>query len=576
MPDQTLRLRCPSCEKVLKISEALRGKAVRCPSCQKAIRIPLAKLAADSPPAPQPPVNRIASQPNQETPGPIEAKPRNADAFPLSKPHTPANQNLSFEPPDVSDDLFADLELPSSSSFPSFPVATVPGIDPQPRHGAGKPAAPSSPRFDYVKEIKKQLSQPIKRRRTSIMYRLCLGVLSMFMMAMPLAYVAFVALTTFLVYHYTFHLLPGYSKDIGLRGGRATIIIYTVLITPVIAGITVIIFMCKPIFFSIVGFGPGRTRTLTRTGEPVLFELVDRICETIRAPKPLSIEVDSQVNASASYGAGFRGIFKSELVLRIGVPLVAGLSVRQLSGVLAHEFGHFSQGAGMRAQLIISAINQWFAKVVYGRDSVDEMLDDALESSESAFVLVLWGAKGCVVLVRGILWCFMFATYAASTVFSRQMEFDADRYEIGLVGSDAFISSNEEFHRLAYANHKAMQGLMVLLQKAVLIDNIPRMIQVCRDKMTAAELAMIDESITQGKTGFLDTHPCSRQRNEAAAKLEQSGVFTIDRPARELFQHYDALCVNVTNDFYRNVIGRLVDPAELQRTDQHLHVLFQN
>jgi len=576
MPEQTLRFRCPSCDKTMKISEALRGKTVRCPACQKAIRIPLAKLSADSAPAAPPLANRTSSQPRREAEAPIKEKQRTAETFPLSKPQALANRDPDFGPPDVSDDLFADLELPSASSFPSVFVATFPSVDPQPRPGVGKLANTSSPKFDYVKEIKKQLSQPIKRQRTSIMYRLCLGFLSIFMMAMPLAYVAFVALTAFLVYQYTFHLLPGYSKDIGLRGGRAIIVIYTVLITPVIAGITVIIFMCKPIFFSIVGFGPGRTRMLTRTGEPVLFELVDQVCESIRAPKPLSIEVDSQVNASASYGAGFRGIFKSELVLRIGVPLVAGLSVRQLSGVLAHEFGHFSQGAGMRAQLIITAINQWFAKVVYDRDSVDEMLDDAIEGSESAFVIVLWVAKGCVVLVRSILWCFMFAAYAASTVFSRQMEFDADRYEIGLVGSDTFISSNEEFHRLGYANQKAMQGLLALLQKAVLIDNLPRMIQVCRNKMTAAELAMINESISQGKTGLLDTHPCARERNEAAATLDQPGVFTIDRPARELFQHYDALCVNVTNDFYRNVIGRLVDPAELQPIDQHMHVLFQD
>jgi Zn-dependent protease with chaperone function len=36
------------------------------------------------------------------------------------------------------------------------------------------------------------------------------------------------------------------------------------------------------------------------------------------------------------------------LVLVIGLPLAAGMSMRQVAGVLAHEFGHFAQGAGMR------------------------------------------------------------------------------------------------------------------------------------------------------------------------------------------------------------------------------------
>lgn len=410
-------------------------------------------------------------------------------------------------------------------------------------------------------------------RRASIGYRASLGLLSIFMMSMPLAYAAFVAFTTWLVYYYTFSVVPDLAQGVGLRGGRAAIVIWIALITPIVVGVIVVVFMCKPIFFSLVSFGPSRTRSLTREGEPILFDLVDRICDAIDAPKPSRIEVDGDVNASASYGAGFKGIFKSELVLKIGVPLISGLSVRQLAGILAHEFGHFSQGAGMRAQLIIGAINLWFAKVVFARDAVDELLDDAIEDSESAFVFVLLLARGCVGLVRWILWGFMVAAHTASSTFSRQMELDADRYEIALVGSDAFISTGHELHRIAYANEKSMQFVAELLQKAVLIDNIPRLIQVSRNKMTPSELRMIHDTTLLGKTGLLDTHPCTRERTEAATGLAQPGVLTIDRPARELFRHYDALCNNVTNDFYRNLIGRLIDPSELQPVDQHLHLL---
>lgn len=472
----------------------------------------------------------------------------------------------------VGDDFFANLELPPAAAFPVKSATAAIGDTTTQTALQSK----LNSKFDYGKEIERQLAEPIKLRRASLGYRASLGLLSIFMMSMPLAYAAFVGLTAWLVYYYTFNIVPDVAQQTGLRGGRAMIIMWMALITPIIVGVIVVVFMCKPIFFSLVDFSPSRTRTLTRTGEPLLFELVDRICETIRAPKPIRIEVDSQVNASASYGAGLKGIFKSELVLRIGTPLVAGLSVRQLAGILAHEFGHFSQGAGMRAQLIIGAINAWFAKVVFARDAVDELLDDAIEDSESLFVFVLLLARGCVGLVRWILWGFMVAAYTASSAFSRQMEFDADRYEIALVGSDVFISTGEELHRLGYANEKSMQALAELMQKAVLIDNIPKMIQVCRNKMTADELSMIHQAMMVAKTGLLDTHPCTRQRNEVATRIAESGVFTIDRPARELIRHYDALCVNVTNDFYRNVIGRLVDPGELQPVDSHLHVLFRS
>ncbi len=344
---------------------------------------------------------------------------------------------------------------------------------------------------------------------------------------------------------------------------------------PILAGLIVLVFMFKPIFFSIVGSRATRFRSLTRAGEPELFELVDRICDTIRAPRPSRIQVDSEVNASASYGVGLRGIFKRQLVLTIGVPLVAGLSTRQFAGILAHEFGHFSQGAGMRAQLIIGAINLWFAKVVYQRDDIDEKLDEAIEDSESAFGFVLMFAKLCVYLVRGVLWCFMIAAHSISSIFSRQMEFDADRYEIALVGSETFAQTGKDLHLLGNAYGKSLMGVITLLKQAVFIDDLPRMIQLCRSQFTTQEIRTVTESIEQGKTGLLDTHPCTRERIAQAKKADVTGVFMLDTPARNLFRDYESLCNNVTQDFYRNLVGRNVQASEMKRVDEYIHTVLK-
>src|SRR5579862_7415143 len=40
-----LKVRCPSCERVLNVSDRARGKAVKCPDCGTAVRVPAAKLA---------------------------------------------------------------------------------------------------------------------------------------------------------------------------------------------------------------------------------------------------------------------------------------------------------------------------------------------------------------------------------------------------------------------------------------------------------------------------------------------------------------------------------------------------
>src|SRR6185503_19433346 len=93
--------------------------------------------------------------------------------------------------------------------------------------------------------------------------------------------------------------------------------------------------------------------------EPLLFNFVKRICALVGAPAPCRVDVDCQVNASASLR---RALWSKDLVLTIGMPLASGLNMPQFAGVLAHEFGHFAQGAGMRLTYIIRQINFWFAR----------------------------------------------------------------------------------------------------------------------------------------------------------------------------------------------------------------------
>src|SRR5207244_3829057 len=102
--------------------------------------------------------------------------------------------------------------------------------------------------------------------------------------------------------------------------------------------------------------------------EPLLFTLVRRVASAVGAPEPERIDLDCQLNASASFGSFFGG----DLVLTIGLPFVAGLDVDQFASVVAHELGHFSQGAAMRLSYLVRTINEWLARIVYERDDWDE------------------------------------------------------------------------------------------------------------------------------------------------------------------------------------------------------------
>ena len=124
-------------------------------------------------------------------------------------------------------------------------------------------------------------------------------------------------------------------------------------------GIVVVFFMVKPVLAR-----PASRRQLMLVqpnDQPELFAFIREVCSQVRAPVPGRVQLDCQVNASASLGAGPLNLRQRDLVLTIGIPLVAGLSVRQLGGVLAHEFGHFAQGGGMRLTTLIRGVNAWFA-----------------------------------------------------------------------------------------------------------------------------------------------------------------------------------------------------------------------
>ncbi len=126
--------------------------------------------------------------------------------------------------------------------------------------------------------------------------------------------------------------------------GAALKIAAVIYIAPLVAGAMVVALMIKPLFAR-PPRGP-RSRSLEPGEEPLLYAFVDGVCDSVGAPRPARIEVDCRVNASAHRDGGLLGVLGGKLILTIGLPFAAGVSLKQFAGVLAHEFGHFSQGGG--------------------------------------------------------------------------------------------------------------------------------------------------------------------------------------------------------------------------------------
>ena len=479
----------------------------------------------------------------------------------------------------IEDDVEFIEELPQKSAVTKAPAKAAP---PSPRQPAQhKPPARQSARpndgippvtapTERFAHLSRQIGSAfsadrIEPVRTSVGYRLAVLAVSLLMILLPILYLALIAAVAYGVWYHAVHHtgIIGAGGNGGSRAnGKVLVFSLMLYLTPILAGAILVLFMLKPLFARAMP-RPGR-RSLDPNDEPLLFDFVARLCGAVGSPKPKRIDIDNQVNASASFRSGLRSFLGNDLVLTIGMPLAAGLNMRQFGGVLAHEFGHFAQGAGMRLTYVIRSINFWFHRVVNERDQWDDKLQHWCSTLDFRVGWMLYVARFCVWLTRRLLWCLMMTGHFFSGVLMRQMEFDADRHEARFAGSDAFASTARQLHILNLAENGAMSDLGDFHREGRLGDNLPKLILLNIDQMPAELKTKVDLIISESRTGLFDTHPADSARIQSADREKADGIFRLELPAGYLFRDFDQTAKDVTWDFYHEIFG-----DELKKSDIH-------
>jgi len=396
--------------------------------------------------------------------------------------------------------------------------------------------------------------------RRSALYRSWVAIVALLMVLLPLIYLAIIGLIVASLGYHAVHSLKLF-QNLGLWAGSGYVagMIYLV---PLFAGATVVIFMVKPLLAR-----PARrekNRVLDRQAEPLLHDFVDGVCASVGAPRPTRIEVSCDVNAGARREGPLLGVFGNELVLSFGLPLAAGLTLKQFAGVLAHEFGHFSQGAGMRLFVLIMTINTWFARVVYERDPLDERL--AASSTDKNISVAVWAglSRWGVWLTGRVLWALMWVGHLASAFLSRQMETDADRYEARMVGGKVVAETKWRLHVISLANNGAYSDLALSWQERRLPNNFAKLLLANIPQIPQDVVAACREAMEKGSTGRLDLYPCDKDRIARAEREEPGeGIFHLDGQATDLFSDFDAMAKVVSLNLYKSLVGPKITEDQL-------------
>jgi Zn-dependent protease with chaperone function len=381
------------------------------------------------------------------------------------------------------------------------------------------------------------------------------------MLILPVMYVGMILAAAWGVYlfatHFTF--LLG-----GLGGPRIWFLKGVLYVGPILAGVVLIFFMIKPLFARRAA--RAQPLALNPAYEPTLYAFIAKICDLVGAPMPKRIDLDCQINAAASFRRGAASLFSNDLVLTIGVPLVGALSLREFGGIVAHEFGHFTQGFGMRLSYIVRNINGWFARVVYQRDAWDLTLDEwASESNDGWVMIVVFMVQLGVGISRSLLKLLMFLGHGVSCFLLRQMEYDADSYEIKVAGSAAFETTARRLaslHAAAEKAYKEMRATWNLNRR--LPDNFSAFLRHHESRLPAKVSEKIQDTLGLERTGVFNTHPSAGDRIRRARQAGEPGVFDLEYPASVLFTKFDVVSRQITHLHYTDDLGLRFDPVNLR------------
>ncbi|MDA0813932.1 MAG: M48 family metalloprotease [Verrucomicrobia bacterium] len=373
----------------------------------------------------------------------------------------------------------------------------------------------------------------VKRVRPSLVYRLGIGAVAATVLVLPLLYASLVlgliaALVSFARLHF-----PESAQ-------YPSLLMYAAVL---LAGGAVVAFLLKPLFAST---SDESTMLELQPGEQARLEkLVADLCGIVSAPMPARIAVDCAVNASVSFRHGLRSLFGGDLILVIGLPLVRNLDARSFAGVIAHEMGHFSQGAGMRLTYVIRRLNGWFHRAVYHRDEWDRWLRQGARGSRLGLLFQL--AQLGIWCARRILFVLMLVGQAVSCFILRRMEFDADYYEICVAGTDGFRETTERIALLHEATVAARATVDESLGEGRLPDDLPQLISRMAGMTSSAAHSRIARRMTMEGGRLLDTHPTDWERIGRALELREEGI-VIDgkRPAAEIFDEIRSLSRRAT------------------------------
>ncbi len=401
-------------------------------------------------------------------------------------------------------------------------------------------------------------------------YQAALFAVTVLLLLLPLGYLALVGGLAVGLVAFALRWFTWVTRFLGTDQFQAIAAVAYVL--GLFLGGLILFFLVKPLV------APPRRRApaiaLDPAREPLLFAFLHMVCDTVGAPHPVRVQVDCRLNATARRTSQAEATGPRGLVVTVGLPLIASLSLRQLAGVVAHEFAHFNQRAGMLSTRVLGGVNAWLERLAYGRDAWDDALETWTQGAPDwRTAVVAHTATAGVWLSRALVKVLYYIGRAVSTALLREMEREADRVQTVVAGSEDFARTCEQLALLqqtARAHYRDLRARWEITRQ--LPVNYPKsLVDACdavpEDKRERIAQTQLQHEARPAST--FATHPPLAERLRSAELLAAPGVFHLEGSARALFRDFDVVCERATRQHYAEVLRVPSDPTRAgEQTNQ--------
>ncbi len=169
------------------------------------------------------------------------------------------------------------------------------------------------------------------------------------------------------------------------------------------------------------------------TDQPELFKLIKETADKVGTKHPKKIFIIDDVNAYVSYSNNLQSlVFPTRKNLSIGIGLLHGISQNELKGIIAHEFGHFSQKS-MTIGSHVGNATKIMEDILYSNQTLRFDVDN-LGQINGIVGFISMGAVAYNKMIESILKIIHKKLEFNYLKLSREMEFHADQIATNVVG----------------------------------------------------------------------------------------------------------------------------------------------